>query len=130
MGNFGQKHGEKPGLVEDFKSTACGAFGEDFGELVALALWRNLYYLRRQFSYCDESLGFDFISEACGESDGTHETQFIFGESEAGFADGTNNSCAQIIAAADVVENFPVRRIHQQTIDGEIAAGYVFLRSF
>src|SRR5208283_3473103 len=47
-----------------------------------------------------------------------------------GIADGADKPSVKIILAADIVEDLSGIVAHQQAIDGEIAAGDVFLRCF
>jgi len=56
--------------------------------------------------------------------------QFILGEAAFGIADGADEPSVKILLAADVVEDLPGIVAHQQAVDGEIAAGDVFLRCF
>jgi hypothetical protein len=46
----------------------------------------------------------------------------IFAESHSGVADGANHPPIEIGAALHVIQNRACLRIHQQAIDGEVAA--------
>ena len=92
--DFRQDFGEQFGFVEKLEPSASGAFGEDFGQLVADAFGGNLEDIGREFRDCDEGAAFDGISETRGKSDGANHAQLVFAEAIFGIADGANDSGA------------------------------------
>src|SRR5713226_962727 len=72
--------------------------------------------------------GFDLEAESRGESHRTHHAQFVFRETAAGLADGSNDFSFQVSLSANVVEHFAAVVAHQQAVDGKVAALNVLLR--
>ena len=124
----GSTCGSKPKFVEQFKSAAGSAFGQNFGEFVAQPFRRDDQNLRRESANGRGGLRLNREIKARGESHGADKPQFIFFEAPLGIADSANDPRAQIGAAVDVIEDFVGARIEQQAVDGEIAAQDIFLR--
>ncbi len=113
------------------------AFGEHAGELVADAFAADLGDSRGELA--DGALGFrlDGVVEARGKADGAEHPQLVFLEAAVGLADGADNAGAEIVLAADVVENgrgevagLAVQHgIEHHAVDGEVAAQDVFLHA-
>jgi hypothetical protein len=126
--DFRQNFGEELGVVEELEAAASGAFGEDFGQLVADALGGNLENIRDKFRDREESAALDCIAETRSKSHGANHAQLVFAEAIFGISDGANDSGAQVFLAADEIENFIRERVEHQAVDGEVAALYIFFR--
>src|SRR6201993_5471066 len=87
-----QDFGEQFGFVEKLEAAASGAFGEDFGKLVADAFGGNLEDIGRELRDGDERAAFDRIAESRGESHGANHAQLVFAEPILGISDGANDS--------------------------------------
>src|SRR5579864_114477 len=72
----------------------------------------------------------DAVVETSREAYGAEHAQLVFRKSQHGVADGTNEVGGKVLAAADKIQHFPGNRIHQQAIDGEVAASNIFARIF
>src|SRR5438309_3439757 len=72
----------------------------------------------------------DAVVETSREAYGAEHAQLIFRKSQRGVADGTDEVGVKVLAAADKIQDFPGNRIHQQAIDGEVAASNIFARIF
>jgi hypothetical protein len=121
-GDFGEKFGEEAEFVKEFEATAGGAFGEELGKFFADALGGNDVNFLRMLANGGEGCGFDGVVEACGEAHGAEHTEFVFGETPGGLADGADDFGGEIGAAADEVEDFAGIVAHEQAVDGEVAA--------
>jgi len=124
-GDFREHTGEQPGVVEKFEPLTRGAFGENLSKFVANAFSGDLQDLFRERLDGRKRRTVNGITEACREADGTHHAQFVFSKAEHGIADRTNDPGAQILAAADKIEDFVRAGIHQERINGEITAADV-----
>src|SRR5579862_4263692 len=124
--DFQQDFGEQPGFVEKLEAAASGAFGKNFGQLIADALGGNLKNVGREFGDRHERAALDRIAEPRGESHGANHAQLVFAEAIFGISDGANDSGAQILLAADEIEDFIREGVEHQAVDGEVAALYVF----
>ena len=129
LATSGNKTYKQPGFVQKLEPAPSGAFGEQLGQFIAQPLGGNLQDLRREFADGRESLRLDDVAKSCGKSDGPSQPQFIFGETQARVTNGPDDSRAQIFAAANEVKHFSVRRVHQQSIYGEVAPLHVLLRA-
>ena len=80
--------------------------------------------------------GVDLEVEAGGESDGAHHAQLVLGEAQGGVADGADDAASEVFAAVDEVERggcgvarcFIFDGIEEHSVDGEVAAEYIFAR--
>src|SRR5215471_17462194 len=54
--------------------------------------------------------------------------QFVFGKTQFGIADGTDDLSLQVAPSTHKVKNFIRKWIEQQTVDGEVAALNVLAR--
>ncbi len=128
-GDFGEHLGEEAEFVEEFEATAGSALGEELGDLFADAFRGNDVDFARVSADGDESCGFDGVAETRSEADGAQHAEFVFSETAGGVADGADDSCGKISAAADEVEDFAGVVAHQQAVDSEIAALDIFFGS-
>lgn len=120
--------GEEAEFVKELEATAGSALGEELGELFADAFRGNDVDFARVSADGGESCGFDGVAETRSEADGTQHAEFVFGETAGWVADGADDSCGKISAAADEVEDFAGVMAHEKAVDGEIAALHVFFR--
>ena len=105
------------------------SFGEHLGQFVADALAADLLNSWRQPLDGGEGFRLDGVVEARGKAYRPQHAQLVFGEAAFRIADGANHAGLQVIASADEIEHpVAVERVHQQSVDGEVAALYVFLR--
>ena len=116
-------------FVQQFEGAARMALGKHLSEFVANALAADLVNFGHKALNGREGRRIDRVFEARGKADGAQHTQLIFAKAPFGIADGTNQLALEIFAAADEVEHaVVVERVHEQAVDGEIAALYVFAR--
>jgi len=128
-GDFGQKLPEKAGIVQEFEGVARGALREKLGQFFADAFGGDDVNLRGKFLNRCECGGFDGIAEASGKTNCAQHAQFVLRETSFGLADGANDPGLKIVLAANIVEDLAGIVAHQQTVDGEVAAGDIFLWS-
>src|SRR5260370_16321035 len=125
-GDLGEQLGEEAEFVEEFEATAGSAVGEELGELFADAFRGHDVDFARVSEDGGESCGFDGVAETRSEADGAQHAEFVFGETARWVADGADDSCGKISAAADEVEDFAGVMAHEKAVDGEIPAPHVF----
>ncbi len=123
--DLGQHGREQAGGVEQFEAAARRAFREQAGEFVANALGGNLVDFRRQAANGGEGGELNGEAESCRETDGAKHAEFVFLEAEFRVADGADEARIEIGAAADQIDHLAGARIHQQSVDREIAAANV-----
>jgi len=129
-GDFRQELLEKAGIVQKLKAAACGAFREELGQFFTDAFGGDDVNFWGQLLNGREGGRFDGIVEASGKTNRPQHTQFVFIETAFGITDGADDPGLQIVLAAHVVEDLAGIVAHQQTVDGEVAAGHVFLGRF
>jgi hypothetical protein len=133
--NFGQHFFEQTCPVQRFECAAGVAFCEHAGELVADAFAADLSDSGGELA--DGALGFRFDGEveAGGETHGAEHAQLVFFKAAVGLANGADDAVAEIVFAADVIQN---RRreaaglamedgVEHHAVNGEVAAEDVFL---
>ena len=114
---------EQARVVEKFESETRFALRKHLGKLVADAFAADLVDLWRECADRSESLGLNLIAKARGEANRAQQAQLVLSEAAIRIADGADNAGADIILAADVIEDaIAIERIHQETVDGEVAA--------
>ena len=129
--HLGQHLVQQSGAVEQLEGAARVAFGEHLGQLVADALAAHLLNARRQALDGGEGFRLDGVAEARGEAHRAQHAQLVLGEAALRIADGADDAGLQVVAAADKIEHaIVVQRVHQQAVDGEVAALHVLLRVF
>src|SRR5581483_1684 len=101
-------------------------FGEHAGKLIAHTLTRHLVSLSRELLNGRESGGINSILKTCGEADSPQHAQFVFGKTPLGFADGANDSPAEVLLPADKIQHLVLFGIEKQAVDGEVPALDVF----
>src|SRR6201993_3665977 len=90
----------------------------------------DLVNARGHLVHRGERRWFDAVVETSREAYGAEHAQLVFRKSQHGVADGTNEVGVKVLATSDKIQHFPGNRIHQQAIDGEVAASNVFARIF
>jgi hypothetical protein len=110
------------------------AFGEHASKLVADALAADL--VDDVSKLADGALGFgiDGEVEARGKADGAEHAQLVFFKTAMRLADGADDAGAEIVLAADVIENsrsevagLPVEHgVEHHAVDGEVTTEDVF----
>src|SRR3954451_4660066 len=103
------------------------SFGKHLGELFTNALTANHVNFRGPALDGSHGLGFDDVGEARGKSNGAQHAQLVFSKATIGITDGADDLRFEIGTTTHVVENAVVaQRVEKQSIDGEVAALYVF----
>ena len=69
-----------------------------------------------------ECAWFDREVECGGEADGAEHAELVFAKPQAGVADGADQPAFEVVAAADVVDDFVGDRVEEQAVDREVAA--------
>ena len=126
--DFRQQFAKKSGVVEKLKTVSRGAFGQQLGQFIANALWRHEMDFRGVFANGRQGVRFDLVSEARRKSHRAQHSQLVFGEPSLGFADSANDARREICTPAYKVQHFTGVMLHQQAVDGEVAALNIFLR--
>ena len=109
---------------------AGGALGEELAQLFVDAFGGNEMNFVGVLSNGFAGVRLDAVVEARGEADGAEHAEFVFGEAAFGFTNGADEVGFKILLAAYVVEDFLCVVAHEEAVDGEVAAGHVFLRRF
>ena len=65
--------------------------------------------------------GIDREPEFCREPHEAEDAEMVFPESHHGVADGAEDARAEVVEAADAVDDLHRRRIEEQAVDGEVA---------
>src|SRR5258708_2681863 len=125
-GDLGEQLGEEAEFVEEFEATAGSALGEEVGGFFADAVRGHDVDFARVSADGGGRCRFDGVGETRSEADGAQHAEFVFGETAGWVADGADDSCGKISAAADEVEDFAGVVAHQQAVDSEIAALDIF----
>src|SRR2546425_13098420 len=73
-----------------------------------------------------EGLRFNRKAEARRESYCSHHAKFIFREAPVWLADSADDSSLQILLPAHEIQPFAAVVPHQQAVDGEVPAPYIF----
>ena len=97
---------EQPGFIQQFERPPGCTFGKHSCKFVAKALGRNLRYFGGVAANGAKSFGFDFESEARGESHRAHHAEFVFLETAIRLADGANDFRFEVGLSPDVVQHF------------------------
>ena len=127
--DFRQELVQQARFVQQFECAARVAFSEHLGEFVANAFVADLVNFRSKAPNSRECRRINRVFEASGKADGAQHTQLIFAKAPFRIANGTDQLAFEILAPADEVEYaVVVERIHEQTVDGEIAPLHVFAR--
>ncbi len=71
---------------------------------------------------------FDFEAETRRESHRSHHAEFVFRETAAGLADGSNDFGFEVGLSAHEIEHFSRVVPHQQSVDRKVSALHIFLR--
>ena len=124
--DFRENFGEQTKLVKEFKSAASGTFGKKFGEFFANALSRDNVNFACVFANGREGCGVDGITKARGEADSTEHAELIFHEAARGLPDRADDSSGKVGTATDKIEDIAGVVVHEETVDGEVAALHVF----
>ena len=132
-GHFGQDVLQQTRGVQQFESAARAAFGQNSVQLFPNTLRRNARDALVHFSDRRQRARLDFKTKARGEADGAQHAQMVLFETLRGIANGADHAVLQILQAAYVVHHVPggivhMRRIEQQSIDGEVAPQHILLR--
>ena len=123
---FGEHLVEQAKLVEEFKGTASGTFGKEFGEFFANALGRDNINFACVLADGVEGGVFNSVTEAGGEAHGTEHAEFVFGETARRLANGANDFGGEVGATTDEIQDFAGVVAHEEAVDGEVAALDVF----
>ena len=118
---------DQPGVHEVLHSLAAARAGEDAREFVADALGRDPVQQRRAIAQRGVGGRIDAETKPGGEAHTAQQAQPVLVEARGGLADGADDAGLEIRESADVVDDFAVRRVFEQAVDGEIAASSVFL---
>jgi hypothetical protein len=124
-GDFGQDLFEQAALAKKVESARSVRRAEELDEFVADALGADGVDLGRGGFDSGEGFGFDDEIQLGSEANGAKETKMIFAETFGGRTDGANNFSAQIGFAIDPIVQFPLDRIVEEAVDGEVAAASV-----
>ncbi len=127
--NVRKHHGQQSRFLQQLESAPCGAFGQQLGQFIANAFGGNLRNLRGEALRRRHRFRLNLETESRRKPHGPHHAQFIFRETQPRIANRAHNARPQIGAPADIVKHFARRRVHQQSIDREIAPPHIFLRS-
>src|SRR5215469_7542055 len=127
--DFGQDFSEQAGCIEQLKCPSRVAFGEHLEQLVANTLTADLMNVSRMLLDGGEGGRLNLIFEAGGKANRPQHAQLVFREAAFRLSDGANDSGLKVGAPADVIEDLAGRGIHEEAIDGEVAALNVFLRA-
>ena len=128
-GHFGQHDGQQAALVQQFEAAAGAAFGEDARPARrGRARRRPCAMSAVAARMAVEGGGFDRETEPRGEADGAQQAQMVLAEARVGIADGAHQRGSEIGAASNVIQHCAGLGIHQQAVDGEIAAQHVLAR--
>ena len=105
------------------------ALGQHLGQLVAHALAADLVDQRRKLLDRRKRQRLDRILKARRKAHRPQHAQLVFLEAALCIADCAHDPGLQIVAAADKIQHaVAVQRIHEQAVDGEVAALHVLLR--
>ena len=127
-GNLRQHLFQQSHFIQQLKRAPRRTFRQHLCKFFAQTLWRDLLDFRGMPLDRSKRGLFDFEAEPGGKANSAHHAQLVLREPEFGIADGANHSRAQILLAAYEVQYPAVIMSHQQAVDGEVPALYVFLR--
>jgi len=121
-GDFRQQIAQQARGVQHFEAAPRSAFGEDADQFVAHALGGNAQDGGMLAPERRERGRLDFEPQARGEANGAQQAQMVLAEARIGVANGADDAAVQILASADVIHHGAVQRVHQEAVDGEVAA--------
>ena len=106
------------------------ALGKHLGQFVANSFARDLMDPACQLLNRGKCFRLDGVSETCSKTHRAQHAQFIFRETQLRPPDGSNDPCIEVLASTDEIQHFILDGIEQQSVDGEVAALNIFLRTF
>ncbi len=126
--DLGEDFPHEPALVEQIKAAHPLGRGENLHEFLANPFRADLVDVGSGFHHRAPSCLFDVEAEHGAEADRAQHPQAIFADAVMGFSDGSEEFGLEIVASADVVDQFVPKRVEEEAVDRKVPALGVFFR--